>query len=192
MDRIAMRRFVLGLFALIGIVVALAIVGAGVAAWRIAASKPTLPTGMILTAGLGSGLTEGSQNALSELVTGRKSTLRGFLDALERAAEDPRVKGLCAHIDGDSLGLAKTQEVRDAVAAFRGKGKFAIAFSESFGEFGGGTRPYYLATAFGEIWLQPLGAVGHIGLHAEVPFLRDMLDKLGIEPSFARREQYKS
>ncbi len=187
-----MRRFVLGLFALIGIVVALAIVGAGVAVWRIAASKPTLPAGMILTAELGGGLTEGSQNALSELVTGRKSTLRGFLDALERGAEDPRVKGLYAHIDGDSLGLAKTQEVRDAVAAFRGKGKFAIAFSESFGEFGGGTRPYYLATAFDEIWLQPLGAVGLIGLHAEVPFLRGMLDKLGIEPSFARREQYKS
>jgi protease-4 len=187
-----MRRFVLGLFALIGIIVALAIVGAGLAVWRIAASKPTLPASMILTAEFGGGLTEGGQNALSELVVGRRSTLRGFLDALERAAEDPRVKGLYAHIDGDSLGLAKTQEVRDAIAAFRGKGKFAIAFSESFGEFGGGTRPYYLATAFEEIWLQPLGAVGLIGLHAETPFLRGTLDKLGIEPSFARREEYKS
>jgi protease-4 len=182
----------LGLFALIGIVAVLAIVGAGVAVWRIAASKPTLPASMILTAELDGGLTEGSQNALSELVVGRRSTLRGFLDALERGGEDPRVKGLYAHIDGDSLGLAKTQEVRDAIAAFRGKGKFAIVFSESFGEFGAGTRPYYLATAFDEIWLQPLGAVGLIGLHAEVPFLRGTLDKLGIEPSFARREQYKS
>src|SRR5947209_10634943 len=192
MDRTAMRRFVLGLFALIGIVVALAIVGAGVAVWRIAASKPTLPASMILTADFSGGLVEGSQNALSELVVGRKSTLRGFLDALERAAEDPRVKGLYAHIDGDSLGVAKTQEVRDAIAAFRGKGKFAIAFSESFGEFGGGTRPYYLATAFEEIWLQALGAVGLIGRHAETPFLRGTLDKLGIEASFARRAEYKS
>jgi protease IV len=187
-----MRRFVLGLFALIGIVVALAIVGAGVAVWRIAGSKPILPATIILTAELGGGLTEGGQNALSELVTGRKSTLRGFLDALERGAGDPRVKGIYAHINGDSLGLAKTQEVRDAIAAFRGKGKFAIAFSESFGEFGGGTRPYYLATAFDEIWLQPLGAVGLVGLHAEMPFLRGTLDKLGIQPSFARREEYKS
>src|SRR5437762_5996823 len=192
MDRIAMRRFVLGLFALIGIVVALAIVGAGVAVWRIAASKPTLPASMILTAELSGGLTEGGQNALSELVVGRRSTLRGFLDALERAAEDPRVKGLYAHVDGDSLGLAKIQEVRDTIAAFRGKGKFAIAFSESFGEFGGGTRPYYLATAFDEIWLQPLGAVGLVGLHTEMPLLRGPLDRLGMAPSFARREQYKS
>jgi len=187
-----MRRFVLGLFALIGIVVVLAIVGAGVAVWRIAGSKPILPATIILTAELGGGLTEGGQNALSELVTGRKSTLRGFLDALERGAGDPRIKGIYAHINGDSLGLAKTQEVRDAIAAFRGKGKFAIAFSESFGEFGGGTRPYYLATAFDEIWLQPLGAVGLVGLHAEMPFLRGTLDKLGIQPSFARREEYKS
>ena len=187
-----MRRFVLGLFATIGILAVLAVVAVGVAAWHIAASRPALPRTIILTADLGGGLIEGSQSALSELVGGRKSTVRGFLDALERGAEDPRVKGFYAHIDGDTLGLAKTQEVRDAVAAFRGKGKFAIAFSESFGEFGVGTRPYYLATAFDEIWLQPLGAVGLVGLHAEVPFLRGTLDRLGIEPSFARREEYKS
>ena len=187
-----MRRFVLGLFATIGILAVLAVVAVGVAAWHIAASRPALPRTIILTADLGGGLIEGSQSALSELVGGRKSTVRGFLDALERGAEDPRVKGIYAHIDGDTLGLAKTQEVRDAVAAFRGKGKFAIAFSESFGEFGVGTRPYYLATAFDEIWLQPLGAVGLVGLHAEVPFLRGTLDRLGIEPSFARREEYKS
>jgi protease-4 len=187
-----MRRFVLGLFAAIGILAVLVVVAAGVAVWRVAASRPALPRTIILTADFGSGLIEGSQNALSELLGGRKSTVRGFLDALERGAEDPRVKGLYAHIDGDSLGLAKTQEVRDAIAAFRGKGKFAIAFSESFGEFGAGTRPYYLATAFDEIWLQPLGAVGLVGLHAETPFLRGTLDRLGIKPSFARREEYKS
>ena len=34
--------------------------------------------------------------------------------------------------------------------------------------------------------------VGLIGLRAEVPFLRGTLDRLGIQPSFARREEYKS
>lgn len=188
-----MRRFVLGLFAALGILTALAIVGTGVAVWRIAASRPALSKSIILTAELGRDLIEGPrQNALAELVTGPKPTMRGFLDALERAANDSRVKGLYAHVGGDSLGLAKVQELRDAIAAFRAKGKFAIVFSESFGEFGAGTRPYYLATAFDEIWLQPLGAVGLVGLHSEQPFLRGMLDKLGIEPSFEHREQYKT
>src|SRR5215468_10399775 len=188
-----MRRFVLGLFAAIGILTALVILGAGIAVWRLASSRPALPKSIILTAELGRDLVEGPrQNELTELLTGRKATMRGLLDALERGAEDSRVRGLYAHIGGDSLGLAQVQEVRDAIQAFRARGKFAIAFSESFGEFGGGTRPYYLATAFNEIWLQPLGSVGLIGLRAEPPFLRGLLDRLGIEPSFEHREQYKS
>src|SRR5437016_1550049 len=188
-----MRRIVLGIFAAIGIIAALMVLGTGIAVWRIASSRPSLPKSIILTAELGRDLVEGPRpNEVSELLTGRKQTMRGFLDAIERAAEDSRVRGLYAHIDGDSLGLAKVQELRDAVQAFRARGKFAIAFSESFGEFGGGTRPYYLATAFDEIWLQPLGAVGLTGLRAESPFLRGLLDRIGIEPSFQHREQYKS
>src|SRR5256885_430917 len=188
-----MRRIVLGIFAAIGIIAALMVLGTGIAVWRIASSRPALPKSIILTAELGRDLLEGPrQNEVSELLTGRKQTMRGFLDAIERAAEDSRVRGLYAHIDGDSLGLAKVQELRDAVQAFRARGKFAIAFSESFGEFGGGTRPYYLATAFDEIWLQPLGAVGLTGLRAESPFLRGLLDRIGIEPSFQHREQFKS
>jgi protease-4 len=188
-----MRRFVLGLFAAIGIIAVLVILGTGIAVWRLASSRPSVPRSIILTVELDRDLVEGPrQNELAELVAGRKTTMRGFLDAIERATEDSRVKGLYAHIGGDSLGLAKVQELRDALAAFRAKGKFAIAFSESFGEFGAGTRPYYLATAFDEIWLQPLGSVGLVGLRSEVPFVRGLLDRLGIEPSFAHREQYKS
>ena len=188
-----MRRFVLGVFAAIGILAVLVVLGTGVAVWRLASSRPAVPKSIILTAELGRDVVEGPrQNELTELLIGRKATMRGLLDALERGAEDSRVRGLYAHIAGDSLGLAEVQEVRDAVQAFRARGKFAIAFSESFGEFGGGTRPYYLATAFDEIWLQPLGSVGLIGLRAESPFLRGLLDRLGIEPSFEHREQYKS
>jgi len=82
--------------------------------------------------------------------------------------------------------------LRDALAAFRAKGKFAIAFSGSFGEFGPGTRPYYLATAFDEIWLQPLGSVGLIGFHTYTPFLREALDRIGVSAEFGRREEYKT
>jgi protease-4 len=84
------------------------------------------------------------------------------------------------------------QEVRDAIAAFRGKGKFALAFADSFGEFGPGTRPYYLATAFDEIWLQPMGNVGLTGLYTDSQFLKGTLDLLGIVPEFEHREEYKT
>ncbi len=189
-----MRRFVVGLFAVIGIVVVLTLVGLGVAVWRLAAATPSLPDTIVLRVDLSRGLAAGaSRDALSNLVFGSgKETLRDFLDALERAGDDPRVKGLYVRMGSDSLGLAVSQEVRDAVQAFRAKGKFAIAFADSFGEFGPGTRPYYLATAFDEIWLQPLGSLGLIGLHSEQTFFRGALDKLGIVPSFAHREEYKT
>ena len=188
-----MRRFVLGLFAAIGIIASLTMLGAGALTWYLFASRPPLPDSIVLTADLNRGLAAGpSQDALSEIVFGDKPTLRGFLDAIERAGDDPRVKALYVQLGQDGLALATAQEVRDAIQAFRAKGKFALAFSESFGEFGPGTRPYYLATAFDEIWVQPLGSVGLIGLRAEIPFLRGTLDWLGIKPSFGRREEYKT
>jgi protease-4 len=188
-----MRRFVFGLFALIGLVTVLAFIGVGVAVWRIAASSPSLPDTIVLNAELGRGLSAGAgQDPLSDLVFGSKETLRDVLDALERAGNDARVKGLYARIGGDSLGLATCQELRDAIRDFRAKGKFAIAFTDSFGEFGPATRPYYLATAFDEIWLQPLGSLGLTGLHSEAMIFRGALDRLGVVPSIAHREEYKT
>ncbi|HEV8680361.1 MAG TPA: signal peptide peptidase SppA [Stellaceae bacterium] len=188
-----MRRFFGRLLAAIGIVTIFAFVGVGVTVWWLAASEPTLPGAIVLRADLGRSLAKGAgQDALSDFVFGSKMTLRDFFDALERAGDDPRVKGLYAHIDGDKFGLATVQELRDAIGDFRAKGKFAIAFADSFGEFGPGTRPYYLATAFDEIWLQPLGSLGLIGLRTELPFFRDALDRLGIVPSFAHRSEYKT
>ena len=188
-----MRRFVLGLFAAIGIAASFAVLAVGILVWRLADTSPSLSQTIVLTADLDRGLVPGAkQDPLAAALFGDKPTLRGFLDALERAGDDPRVKGLYAHIGQDSLALATAQEVRDAVAAFRAKGKFALAFSESFGEFGPGTRPYYVATAFDEIWVQPLGSVGLIGLRAEIPFFRGALDWLGIVPNFSRRAEYKS
>ena len=188
-----MRRFVIGLFAAIGIVASLTVLGIGSLVWYLVERRPALPDTIVLTADLNRGLAPGaSSDALSEIVFGGKPTLRGFLDALDRAGDDPRVKGLYVQLGQDALALATAQEIRDAIAAFRAKGKFALAFTESFGEFGSGTRPYYLATAFDQIWVQPLGSIGLIGLRAEVPFFRGTLDRLGIKPVFARREEYKT
>jgi protease-4 len=67
-----------------------------------------------------------------------------------------------------------------------------VAWSESFGEGGHGTVPYYLASAFDRVYLQPTGEVGLTGVALEEPFLRGALDKAGIEPRFAARHEYKT
>ncbi|HTV89109.1 MAG TPA: signal peptide peptidase SppA [Stellaceae bacterium] len=187
-----MARLLRRVFTAIGVVTVLAIVAIAVAAWRLSA-RPGLPGAIVLRADLDRGLAKGAgQDALTDLLFGAKPTLRDFIDALDRAGSDPRVKGIYLRLGDDNLALATCQQVRDAIAAFRRRGKFAIVFATSFGEFGPGTRPYYLATAADEIWLQPLGSVGLIGLEAEAPFLRGLLAKIGVTPSFAHREQYKT
>jgi protease IV len=121
----------------------------------------------------------------------RRMSLRGLLDGLRGAAEDKRVRGLVVTI-GSQLGLAQAQEVRDAVTAFRASGKPAVAWAESFGEFGYGTVPYLLATGFDEVWLQPSGDVGLTGVAVEVTFARRALDQLGVQPQLSRRHEYKN
>ena len=49
-----------------------------------------------------------------------------------------------------------------------------------------------LASAFGEIWLQPGGGIGPLGVGVETTFLRGALDKLGVEPQFEQRHEYKN
>ena len=117
---------------------------------------------------------------------------RDLVFALETGATDPRVKGLYARIGGAGHGLATAQEVRDAVIAFRKAGKFAVAYSESFGELSPGTGGYYVASAFDEIWLMPTGSVSLSPLAGEGMFARDGLEKLGVQPEFAARKEYKN
>ncbi|MBV8889958.1 MAG: signal peptide peptidase SppA [Alphaproteobacteria bacterium] len=188
-----MRRFIVGLFALIGFFAVLAAAGVVLLIGKALPTRAALPGTIVLTADLTRGLDEGpGQDPLMSLIAGNKPTLRDFLDGLERGGADPRVKGIYARVGDDVFGLAKAQELRDAIRAFRAQGKFAIAFADSFGEFGPGTRPYYLASAFDEIWLQPMGLVGLTGLYAQVPFFKGTLDWLGITPSFDHRSEYKT
>jgi protease-4 len=130
--------------------------------------------------------------SLVNLTAPRHLTTRDVVDGLRRAATDPRITGVLARVGGVEMGLAQMQEIRDAIAAFRESGKRSIAFAETFGEFGPGTGSYYLASAFEEVWLQPSGDVSLTGVIVETPFVRGALEKLGIEPRFDARREYKS
>ena len=188
-----MRRVLVGFFAAIGLLTTLTIVGVFLLVAGLKPHVTPLATNIILSIDLTRGLAEGPrQDRLLRFLVGPKPTLRDVLDAIETASSDPRVKVLLARVGSDELGLGRTQELRDAIASFRAKGKFALAFADSFGEFGPGTRPYYLATAFDEICLQPMGNVGLTGLYTEVPFFKGTLDLLGITPELDHREEFKT
>jgi len=128
----------------------------------------------------------------ARLRTRGRRLLRPTLRALHDAAEDRHVVGLIAKVGG-IWPWATMQEVRRGVQAFAASGKPTLAWAESFGEVGSrDMAAYVLATAFGELWLLPGGGVGLLGVGIETPFVRGTLDRLGIEPQFEQRHEYKN
>lgn len=118
---------------------------------------------------------------------GRPLLLREAVSALHRAAEDPRVAGLIARVQIDAAAPGAVQELREAIVAFTAK-KPSLAWAETYP----GTLSYYLASAFGEVWMQPSGTLGLVGFATNALFLRDALDKLGVEAQFIAKGEYKS
>ena len=148
---------------------------------------------LILELDLTDGIGEGPvSDPLSAILSRRRARLQDIIEGLRRARDDDRVRALVVKVGGGRIGLARMQELREAVGAFRESGKLTVAWSETFGEFTHGNVPYYLATAFDRIYLQPSGSVGLTGVAVEQLFLHDALAKAGVAFQSAKRYEYKS
>lgn len=158
-------------------------------------ASPALPSSMVLSLELDKEIPD--SNGLTQilsLVRGERAplTLEDIVDSIDRAAKDDRVKALAFKANGGGYNLTQLQSIRDAVLRFKAAGKKSVIFSESFGEGGYGLGIYYLATAFDEIWMQPVGGVAIGGINMQVPFFKDVMNKYGVEAQFFQRKEYKN
>lgn len=187
----AIVRFlaILGALWLIGMVIMLVAVIGG---------KGKVPSKTILEANFEQPLLENVPDTpTARLMTTDRQVLRDVVDAIDRGATDDRVVGMVARVGAgvmgvSQMGVAQIQEIRDAVVRFRAHKKFAIAYAETFGEFGPGNSAYYLATAFDQIYLQPSGDVSLTGILIESPFIKGTLGKLGMSFHGDHRYEYKN
>jgi protease-4 len=185
MSKLIVRSLaILGALWLIGLVIVLIFV---------IGSKGRVPSRTILEANLEQPLAEDiPETPSAKLMLTDRHTLRDVVDAIDRGAGDDRVVGMVANIGAAPMGLAQVQEIREAVERFRAHKKFAVAYSETFGEFGPGNSAYYLATAFDQIYLQPSGDIGLTGIILESPFIKGTLGKLGLTLHGDHRYEYKN
>ena len=182
------RNLVLGvgcLLVLLGAVIAILI--------AYGMKSPRLPKQVVLAVKLSGPIPElAAEDPLARLGGGAPVTLRELHAAFGEAARDERVVGLRVHVDSYEGGFATTQEIRSLIRAVGAAGKWTVAYLDTAGEFAPGNSVYYLASACDEVSLNPAGDVNLIGLSARSPFLRGTLDKLGIEPEFPGRGDYKT
>ena len=185
-----MSKFIVRFLAIIG---ALGLIGVVIAVVFAIGSKGKVPSKNILEANFEQSFPEDIPDtpAARFTMTDRQS-LRDVIDAIDRGSNDDRVAGMIARIGAAKMGMAQTQEIREAIQRFRAHKKFAVAYGETFGEFGPGNGAYYLATAFDQIYLQPSGDVGLTGIIMESPFVKGTLSKLGVSFHGDHRYEYKN
>lgn len=187
-------RFFYRFFFMIGIAAFISVVMLCLTLSRMMNYTPSsLPDEMVLAFAIKSDLVEvAGRPSLSQPLLRPASTLQDVVSALDLSAKDKRVKALVIKIEDMKLSAAQIQELRDAIARFRKAGKRTYIYADSYGGYGGGMGDYYLASAFDEIWLQPVGMVSAGGMAAEVPFVRGLLDKVGVDTQFSHQGVYKS
>ena len=110
---------------------------------------------------------------------------------LRRAVEDSRVLGLIVHAAECGQNMAVMEEVGSLVEEF-GRHKPTVAWAESFGELANSLPAFQLATAAHRVWVQPSGDVAIGGAEVNIVLARGMLEKVGIEPQFGKRWEYKT
>ena len=137
-------------------------------------------------------LEQAPEGPFGSLLMQKRLRLRDAVEALQAASHDDKVVGLVAKVTPEGIGIAGIEELRDAVAAFRASGKRTIAWADTFGEVLPANGAYYLASAFDEVYIQPSGDVGLTGLQLTAPFVRGTLDKIGVQPQFSQRYEYKN
>ncbi|WP_294590318.1 signal peptide peptidase SppA [uncultured Phocaeicola sp.] len=129
------------------------------------------------------------ENPLDQLLGEQLTTtgLDDILASIHKAKENDKIKGIYLDAGLLTCGTASLQEIREALLDFKKSGKFIVAYS---GNYTQGT--YYLASVADKIALNPSGTISWHGLSAQSIFLKDLLDKIGVQMQIFRVGTYKS
>ncbi|MDD2285606.1 MAG: signal peptide peptidase SppA [Paludibacter sp.] len=113
--------------------------------------------------------------------------LDDILSNIEKAKNDSNVVGI--YLKGGVLsgGFASIKEIRDALVDFKTSGKFIVAYADTYAQ-----SNYYLASVADKVLLNPYGMLELKGISAELLFLKNTFDKLGIDMQVVRVGTYKS
>ncbi len=117
-----------------------------------------------------------------------ETLLRDVTDAIIAAKSDARIKLIVLDLGNlNASGLSKLQEIGAALREFRAAGKRVVAGADSLDQ-----TQYYLAAQAGEVYLDPMGMIYLDGFSYYRMFLKDAIEKLGVDVNVFRAGTYKS
>ena len=96
------------------------------------------------------------------------------ISAIDNAAHDSNIKGICIRLNGMGVVDATTiEELRRTIERFKLSGKFVVAYDDYYTQ-----SEYYLASVADHIILQKEGSIEWQGIGFNIMFYKSLLDKI--------------
>lgn len=115
-------------------------------------------------------------------------SIEDIKEELDKAKNDPKVEGILLVNPSFGVSFGLMQELIDAFNDFKESGKPVTAYYDNISNGG-----YILAAAIADkIYLNPTGTLDLRGFSISSPYLRDLLDSIGVEPINFRSHKYKN
>jgi protease-4 len=118
----------------------------------------------------------------------REVLLRNIIDAINYAKDDPAINSLVMELDKlGYVGISKTQEIAEAMEAFKQSGKPVVAVGDFFSQ-----DQFLLASYADSIILNSYGGVGLEGYSSYRNYYRDTLEKMLVNVHVFHAGEFKS
>lgn len=185
-----MKKFLLGFaggIVFAGLVLLLLFFGF-LAAFSLGDNRPAVAENSVLVLDYRGDVTERQPVDVPIPILGERAgpTVLDSWQILKKAAIDKNIRAVVIAPRGLSVGWAKLEELRAQIIDFKKSGKPVYAYLR-----GAGTPEYYLATAADQIYMPPDDWLNVKGLRAELTFLKNTLDKVGVAMEFEGVGLYK-
>lgn len=158
-------------------------------------SKTTLKSNSIYQLDLEGALIERStddsfSNMLAEAMgqnVAKTVGLDDILSNIKKAKNDKDIIGIYLHGGNLMGGIASIKEIRNALLDFKKSGKFIVAYADNYSQW-----MYYLVTVADQVLINPQGMVELKGIASKTMFIKNTLDKLGVEMQIVKVGTFKS
>jgi len=113
--------------------------------------------------------------------------LYDVMHAISNAKTDNNIKGIMIKLHSGNNGWATLQQLRMALKDFKSSNKFIYAYGEDIPQ-----NAYYVASVADSIYLNPVGDIELKGFATVMPFFKNTLERLELQPEIFYAGKFKS
>ena len=123
-----------------------------------------------------------------KIVSGKDQTISQVIKKIEKLKKNDKIGGIVFKSGNFSTSFANFLELKKALLDFKSTGKKIVFYYENISN----VNYAFAASVADEIYLNPLGSIDLKGISVSMPYLKDALNKLGIEVINFRSHEYKT